>query len=116
MKVFKMNDYDWVASPWTAEETKEWYLKECGIAPEDNPEEPEEVSLEETMWDIYSEDDYEDIYNQLLHHNRTSKERKPLEINGQTFVMHDGVNIKKPLKDVIDYDVKEPYIVASTEW
>jgi hypothetical protein len=116
MKVFQMNDYDWVASPWTAEETKEWYLKECGITPEDNLDEPKEISLEETIWDTYNGDDYDDIRKQLLHHNRTCKERKSLEINGQEFVIHDGINIKIPLKDVVNYDTKEPYIIASTEW
>ncbi|HDR3439649.1 TPA: hypothetical protein ACR3Z0_006590 [Bacillus thuringiensis] len=49
MKVFKMNDIDWVCAE-TEEQAKEYYKEECGIGDEDLNEYFEgEVSLQETM-------------------------------------------------------------------
>ena len=41
MRVFKLNEYDWVAAE-TMEEAIEWYLKETGLSREDAIDEPEE--------------------------------------------------------------------------
>ncbi|PGD58141.1 hypothetical protein COM40_12305 [Bacillus wiedmannii] len=49
MKVFKMNDIDWVCAE-SEEAAKEYYKHECGIDDEDLSEYYEgEVSLQETM-------------------------------------------------------------------
>ena len=36
VKLFKMNDYDWVAAE-SAEQANEWYKKEYGLSDEDQP-------------------------------------------------------------------------------
>lgn len=35
MKVYEMNDYEWVASNLSAEETNEWYKNEFGLSDDD---------------------------------------------------------------------------------
>lgn len=49
MKVFKMNDYDWVAAE-NEKQAKEFYKEECGFDDDDiNEEFVGEVSLKEEM-------------------------------------------------------------------
>lgn len=47
IKVYKMNDHEWWASPWDIETTNEYYKKEHGLTEEENPiEEIEECSID----------------------------------------------------------------------
>lgn len=49
VKLFKMNDYDWVAAE-SAEQANEWYKKEFGVSDKEQPlEEVKQVSSTETF-------------------------------------------------------------------
>jgi hypothetical protein len=107
MKVFKMNDYDWVAAN-SAKEAKEWYIKE--FENDYDSEEFEEVSLDMILWCNYEEENYNEIRQQLEGSN------EPVKINNNTFLLSDGVKIQKTLKDLDVEHLDEPYIIASSDF
>jgi hypothetical protein len=64
LKVFKMNEYDWVAAN-SLEEAKQWYMNECGVGKEE-VDEAKEISLDETMFVEYDGNNYESTKETIL--------------------------------------------------
>ncbi|EMY4797085.1 MULTISPECIES: hypothetical protein [Bacillus] len=102
MKVFKMNDIDWVCAE-TEEQAKEYYKEECGIDDEDLNEYFEgEVSLRETMLinidDLPDEEQRVAIIEPVVHRG------------GATCVL-------RSFEWVIKQDnITKPCVIASTEY
>jgi hypothetical protein len=105
IKLFKMNDYDWVAAE-SAEQANEWYIKEYGLTDDEQPiEEVREVSLETKMRMLY---------------NEFTEDEKKYEINNFEIVGENNEFVKVPfsflLDDMWSGELEEPFHVASTEW
>lgn len=106
MKVFKMDDCDWVAAN-TIEEATEFYLKETGVEREEIN--PQEISLNACMWVEYWEDDVRDIIdgprNEVFNH-------KGMELMRMGYSVYRRLTLEEVLKNG---NHKEPFIIASTE-
>ncbi|TXR66928.1 hypothetical protein [Bacillus sp. AR18-7] len=100
MKVFKMNDSDWVCAE-TEEQAKEFYKNECGFDDDDINEFFEgEVSLQEAM--------YVDIDELPESEKNKLQCGKPLG---------DSIVVRKTFKWVIEHqEITSPCIIASTEY
>ncbi|HDX9654325.1 TPA: hypothetical protein ROY23_004846 [Bacillus wiedmannii] len=100
MKVFKMNDCDWVCAE-TEEQAKEYYKNECGFEDEDINEYFEgEVSLQNTMH--ISVDDLSDEEQHMCH-----------------LMVHRGgeLCVLKTFEQVINNEnITQPCIIATTEY
>jgi len=100
MKVYKMNDIDWVAAE-TEEQAKSFYKEECNVEDADIEEFFEgEVSLEETM--LIDVDDL------------PLEEQKMV----QTMKQYAGTLFAyKPFSWVIEHEkITKPCVIASTEY
>jgi len=100
MKVFKMNDFDWVCAE-TEEQAKEYYKEECGIGDEDlNEGFVGEVSLQEVT--------YVDIDELPESEKDNFQCGRPLG---------DSIVVRKTFEWVIKNDnITSPCIIASTEY
>lgn len=96
MKVFQVNDCDWVAAK-SFEEAKEWYMKEYGFA-EDEIRGNEECSLEEAMWVLLEDVPEEERYNIKEIKNDMAK-----------------VTFKWVMENIFK-NYYEPYLIATTEY
>lgn len=101
MKVFKMNDYDWVCAE-NEQQAKEYYKKEVGFDDEEIEEEfLGEVSLNDTMLVNVNDLPYEE--NMITQLNMRN-------IGGELYV-------PKPFSWVIENEkITKPCIIASTEF
>ena len=78
MKVYKMNDYEWIASNWDARKTLDWYLKETGLSEEDNPlEDVRECDLDKDgmWWECLDREHINELEAQGI--TKTLKTKKP---------------------------------------
>ncbi|PEE04585.1 hypothetical protein [Bacillus pseudomycoides] len=100
MKVFKMNDFDWVCAE-TEEQAKVYYKKECGFDDEDiNEDFAGEVSLQEAT--------YVDIDELPESEKNNLQCGRPLG---------DSIVVRKTFEWVIKNDnITSPCIIASTEY
>jgi hypothetical protein len=101
MKVFKMNDCDWVAAE-TEEQAKEFYAKETGydLEMEVKPDFEGEVSLEDTMYIGVDE----------LPEEEQSMAQEMTKFGKELYV-------SRPFRWVIEKDkITEPCIISSTEF
>ncbi|PFW87229.1 hypothetical protein COL32_27680 [Bacillus pseudomycoides] len=100
MKVFKMNDFDWVCAE-TEEQAKEYYKNECGFDDEDiNEGFVGEVSLQEAT--------YVDIDELPESEKNNFQCGRPLG---------DSIVVRKTFEWVIKNDnITSPCIIASTEY
>lgn len=98
MKVFKMNDFDWVCAV-SEEQAKKFY--EQFIDRNEIEEDFEgEVSLTETMWIPIDDLPVEE-----------------LKIQQEMKMFHGEMHTKKTFQWVIENEnIKEPCIISSTEW
>jgi hypothetical protein len=114
MKVFRMNEWDWVAAE-TIEQAKEWYKNECGVYDEE-VEDAEEVPLTDTMFVEYNGEDYEQIKKTVL---GLSPKKHKMHFPGleKTFAVFGGSLMEeKTFKEVLkETKYKPPFIIASTE-
>jgi hypothetical protein len=103
MKVFRLNDFDWVAAE-TLENAVDWYVKETGIDKEDALDpayEPHEVSLKTTVWS--SPEDY-------LTEEEQGYAREYKKVGNELLA-------QIPFSRILEKENKsEPFIVASTEY
>ena len=106
VKVYRMNDYDFVASHLSLEATNEWYSKEY-----DNNEldDVKELNIEiDWMWyEIKDMDEKAKIFI----NNDLSYSDKYKQVG---FYIFEKVTLKEALER--DGEYKEPYIIASTEF
>lgn len=119
IKVYKMNEYEWLASKWSIEKTNEWYENHF----DDNPiEDVKECNLDtEGMW--YLTTDKKDIErlggsDELFSYEIINGNHKRKTQFGD-LIRRDGEIYKFiSYRDAIQYDLdfKEPYCIASTEW
>lgn len=110
LKVFKMNDYDWVLSGLSREETNEWYKKEYGLF-DDNDDQTLEDVVEETEKKGYF-DGIELL--ELLNKIESGKKVTCKKMYGEYFIW-------KTFKKTIEEHIKnnsytEPYVICSTEY
>jgi len=106
-KVFQICDCDWVAAR-SKEEAIEWYLKKTGLDKEEIYEEPEECSLDNTMYDYYEGDDYDFIYQKCKANGGT------IEYNGRKFIAYDGLQVLTTFREVLEKKhPKSPFIIAT---
>jgi len=99
MRVFKMNDYDWVAAK-NEEEAKTFYEQ---FIDRDEIEEDfvGEVPLTETMWIPFDDLPLE--------------EQKMTQLDMRNF--YGELHVRKTFKWVIENEkTTTPYIISSTEW
>lgn len=114
IRVYRVNEYDWVASNLDMEETNEWYKKEYGLDEEENPlEDVRECSLiNEGAWCItYDEKDI----TRLGENDEAKKDISMTSIG----------DLKREYLEVLKYtsfeemlrnaDFEEPTVIASTE-
>lgn len=96
MKVFRMNEFDWVAAK-SLDEAVKWYLKEFGLTREEI--EPKEVSLDETM---------------LYPCDRLNESE--LEKSGEFVLFYGEPHVRMTFREVLERDkIDEPCVIASTE-
>lgn len=102
MKVFRLNDCDWVAAE-TLDQAVEWYMKETGLDREgalDPAHEPHECNLNETIWGTI---DY-------LNDEEKQQARYYKEWDGELYA-------RIPFSRIIEKDYKgEPFIIASVDY
>ncbi|PIE97218.1 hypothetical protein CO726_02630 [Bacillus fungorum] len=100
MKVFKMNDCDWVCAE-TEEQAKEFYKNECGFEDDEVNEYFEgEVSL-----------------NTMMHVDADDLPEEELTKCQQMTKYGDTLLILKPFKWVIEHEnITSPCVIASTEY
>jgi hypothetical protein len=110
MKVFKMNDCDWVAAN-SAEEAIKWYMKEFGVGRDEIYDELEEESLDREIWDYYNGKDR----NVVLKMFQTNGDE--IVYNDMQFRFNDGLQVLTSFKKIIGNSIETvPYIIASTEY
>ncbi|SHI75706.1 hypothetical protein SAMN02745975_00545 [Geosporobacter subterraneus DSM 17957] len=110
MKVYRMDDYDWVAAN-SAEEAKEFYIKETGVSEEEL--EVEECNLKKEG--MYVEVEIDDA--KLMLDKIASGEK----VNGRNVVKFSrgdcGLCVWITFEEVLKKDGEsQPYIIASSEW
>lgn len=100
MKVFKMNDYDWVCAR-DEEQAKEFYIKETGLDSEEVDEEFQgEVHLTEKMA----------MPLDALSIEEQKKRQEMVRFGGELWV-------RKTFEWIIENEkIKQPCIIASTEF
>ena len=107
MKVFKMNDCDWVCAE-SKEGACEWYLKEIGCDLDEIDDIIECNINVDTMWYGFSTTDLYDY----IHENRD----KTFEVKFDKCGDYDFI-VKLTFKEVIDIEkLLEPYVICSTEY
>jgi hypothetical protein len=107
-KVFKMNDFDWVISPLSREETNEWYKKDLKIDDEDQPvDDVEECSEDGGFW---SECDLSNIVD-AIEHAKPDEEIKVKHTHGYWI----WTTFKDMIETYKDRDITEPDYICSTE-
>lgn len=110
MKVFKMNDYEWVAAE-NKEEAIKFYLKE--IEAEEDDLDVREVNMnKDGMYTEINLDDAKFIIDKLARGEYTNGHREIRFCHGDC-----GLAIYKTFAEVInDEKITEPCIIATTEW
>lgn len=100
MKVYKMNDCDWVAAE-NEQQAKEFYAKETGFTVDEvNTDFVGEVSLQEKMGVTYDELSNEEM-------NKVQ----------EVFKGPDGPAVLKTFEWVIEHDkITQPCIICTTEY
>jgi len=118
MKVYEMNDYEWVASNLSAEETNEWYKNEFGLS-DDDLDEPREVELDaDGMWVEYQDAQHiqelneKDITEVRAETNKSSL--GDLWKRGGTWYIY--ATFREALKLSGFTPESEPMVIATTEW
>ena len=113
LKVYKMNDFSFVASDLSVEETNAWYEKEFGE--ENNIEDIREVDLDnEGMWWLLTNENkiQEFLYNGCV---ETMTETKFGSMMTRDYHdVYEFISYKEALKRSGEYT--EPYEIASTEF
>jgi hypothetical protein len=119
MKVFKMNDYDWVTAQ-SKEQAQEWYLKEFKLEESDNPmDEVEECDIDKKgMWIPYENEEKIQEYESRNTLSIVSDQRKTTfgdikKLHGEWVMFvpfREAMAIFNITKD------SEPHVIASTEW
>jgi hypothetical protein len=99
INIFKMDDYQWVISPWYAEDTHEWYLKECGLTEEDCS--LDLVELDENLQGYWFEIDEDQI----------SEYEKVENVHGVTCAWINREMIMEMYKEI-----DKPDMLCCTEW
>jgi hypothetical protein len=124
MKVFKMNEYDWVATPWDLEETIKWYTELTGTEKEEIY--GDECNLEKDGCFVPVNQELERFLDRLSEVNDIKECKLNIEyvsgiISDSKFGeirIRDGWQIYLPLKDVLEHRSTDygPYIICSTEF
>ena len=107
IKVYQMNEYDWVATPFDLEKTIQWYMDEVGMLEEEIQDVREcDIEKEGTWCEVTGIIDMEQI-----------KEKQAIGDKkfGDMKKQFGTVWIYTSFKDAIINDIKEPYIISSTE-
>lgn len=101
MKIFKMNDFDWVCAE-NEEQAKEFYEKESGFTREEIEDEfVGEVPLTETM---------------MIPFDELPPEEKATTTSADFKKFYGEIYVKRSFDWVIkNWELKEPCIIASTE-
>lgn len=134
LKVFKMNDYEWVVSPLSKEETNEWYIKYVDCDAEDQLiEDVEECNIEtDGMWleieDITKLKEIQRYLRNLLNEKQIENKEQLLEIRKISdktsigdVIKHEGmwceyVSFAEAIKRLNYDDITTPDFIATTEW
>lgn len=123
LTVYKMNDYEWYITPWNLEDTLKWYNKEF----EDDltKEDIEECNLdtEGMWWETKDRNDIERLGNadEIIGIEKTPKGTKR-KVHFGNLMRHEGMICKyTSFREVIKNNylnepLKEPEVIASTEW
>lgn len=106
IRVFQMNDYDWVASKWGKKETNDFYNKEFGC--DNKLEDVYEIDMiKNGMWVEIDRDEYK---------NETIECCTGKPYFGAFKIIGDALCKYKKFGEVLKDDFTEPYVIASTEW
>lgn len=100
MKVFRLNDCDWVAAK-SLKEAKEWYMNETGVS-EDECDKDLECSLEQTMSIMWGQLPEEEKHNV----------QEIYSVGGEEFVIRSFSWVLEKL----NASATEPFLMASTEY
>lgn len=121
MKVYRFGDYEWVATNWDLEKTKEWYQAEFGLS-------DDEMEMDFEECDIDKQGQYVEFENE--------EKIKALEAEGieeESVPDENGVNdigslLKRgsewfelvPFRKALEINEftpsSEPIVIATTEW
>lgn len=108
IKIFKMNDYDTVASHLSIEETNEWYKDEFGY--EDGEQTVEEVREITDLNKGY----YEELGKSI--DIDTLDEDEEITIKRINDYLFKFVSFKKVIENFENNPLKEPELICSTEY
>ncbi|MBS6501862.1 MAG: hypothetical protein KH415_09555 [Clostridium sp.] len=115
IKVFIMNEYDWVASKLDRKETNEWYKEEYGLDEEENPiEDVRECSLiNEGAWCITDDErDFEKLGEGL-------EVKKDVNMTSIGDLKREGDDVLKFTsfeEFLFGWDSEKPQVIASKEY
>lgn len=115
IKVFMMNEYDWVASKLDKKETNEWYKDECSLDEEENPiEDVRECSLinEGVWWITKDENDIRVIGES----DELKKDINMISIGDLIRVGEDVYKFTSFEEFLRGWDSDKPQIIASMEY
>lgn len=119
MKVYKMNEYDWVATSLSKEATNKWYKKEIGLTKDNQP--IDQVMECDTKKDgMYIEITFEEghkILNRLNQEYRVHGSKELRFVSRPGFGLAVWVTFETVLKEHrYKTDTRDPFIIASTEF
>jgi hypothetical protein len=112
-KVYKMDDYSWVATPWDLDKTTEWYQQEYADLDAEDIQNIQEADItKECIWDEVS------IGDTIVDEVKMANQSKPTV--GEYRVLGGSVCRYITLQDAlmrhVPLDNPQPFIIASTEW
>ena len=112
MKVFKMNEYDWVAAK-GIDEAQESYLKDTGVGEEENPfDEITECDIDnEGVWvEVNDDKELAKLFN-----NPKGTFQDDGGLGSYKIIGGDWFR-KVPFRDVLPTEEQAPFVIASTEY
>lgn len=122
LKVYKLNDSEWYITPWSIDKTLAWYNKEfkCNLT----TDMIQECNVyKEGMWlETTDEDDIEALgdSDEIISIIKTPQGLKRSVMFGDLMKKGESVykycSFKVAIEEIYDEELKEPEIIASTEF
>lgn len=108
IKIFRITEYSWIATPWTLEKTVEWFEKEYDEIDQETFDDIEECGLDGTFWEEVELD------TPFTEHIDGEK----WNVGAVTLRCGDKIQLTTFGKYISEFktEIKEPFEIASTEW
>ena len=122
MKVYKMNDYEWYITPLSLEETIKWYNKEFDDDTTEKDIEEADLDTEGMWWettdkkDIVKLGDSEELIGATKTKHGYIKHACFGDLMRKEGLIYKYSSFRDVIKNNYSENLKEPEIIASTDW